>query len=84
VRRGAYFSFSPYFLHERKAAQREAFAAIPLNRLLVETDAPDLRPPDGANPRPLIGSDGNPANHPANIDVSYRGLAISVAWRSPT
>jgi len=75
VRRGAYFSFSPYFLHERKAPQREAFASIPLNRLLVETDAPDLRPPDGANPRPLIGSDGNPANHPANIDVSYHGLA---------
>jgi TatD DNase family protein len=75
VRRGAYFSFSPYFLHERKAAQREAFAAIPSDRLLVETDAPDLRPPDEANPRPLIDCDGNPANHPANIDVSYRGLA---------
>jgi TatD DNase family protein len=76
VQRGAYFSFSPYFLHDRKAAQRDAFSAIPADRILVETDAPDLRPPDGANPRPIIGSDGNPANHPANIDVAYRGLAM--------
>jgi TatD DNase family protein len=75
AQRGAYFSFSPYFLHERKAAQRDAFAMIPTERLLVETDAPDLRPPDDANPRPIVDRDGNPANHPANIDVSYRGLA---------
>jgi TatD DNase family protein len=75
AKRGAYFSFSPYFLHERKGAQRHAFGAIPLERLLVETDAPDLRPPDEANPRQIIGADGNPANHPANIDVAYRGLA---------
>jgi TatD DNase family protein len=75
VERGAYFSFSPYFLHERKAAQRNAFARVPAARLLVETDAPDLRPPDESNPRPIVDSDGNPANHPANIDVSYRGLA---------
>lgn len=75
VKRGAYFSFSPYFLHDRKTAQRRAFAAIPADRLLVETDAPDLRPPDEANPRPTLGADGNPANHPANIDVAYRGLA---------
>jgi TatD DNase family protein len=77
VKRGAYFSFSPYFLHERKAAQRNAFATIPPERLLAETDAPDLRPPDLANPRPIVDRDGNPANHPANIDVSYRGLAAA-------
>jgi TatD DNase family protein len=72
---GAHFSFSPYFLHERKAAQREAFRLIPTERLLVETDAPDLRPPDEANPRPLVDPSGQPINHPANIDVAYRGLA---------
>jgi TatD DNase family protein len=75
VERGAYFSFSPYFLNERKAAQREAFRHIPLNRILVETDAPDLRPPDSHNPRPLTEPGGKPINHPANIDVAYRGLA---------
>jgi TatD DNase family protein len=75
VERGAYFSFSPYFLHERKAAQREAFRHIPRERLLVETDAPDLRPPDSHNPRPLADASGEPVNHPANIDVAYRALA---------
>ena len=75
VRSGAYFSFSPSFLQERKAAQRRVFASIPRNRLLVETDAPDLYPPVEFNPRPIFDSDGKPLNHPANIDVAYRGLA---------
>jgi TatD DNase family protein len=73
--RGAYFSFSPYFLHERKAAQREVFRQIPAERLLVETDAPDLRPPDERNAWPLCDVDGNPINHPANLAVAYTGLA---------
>ena len=73
--RDAYFSFSPYFLHDRKAAQREVFAAIPEDRLLVETDAPDLRPPDERNAHPLRDAAGEPINHPANIEVAYAGLA---------
>ncbi len=72
---GAYFSFSPYFLDERKAAQRAVFAAIPEDWLLVETDAPDLRPPDEQNPNPLCGPDGEPINHPANIALAYSALA---------
>lgn len=75
IKLGAYFSFSPYFLHERKAAQREIFRQLPLDRVLVETDAPDLRPPDELNPRPLTGADGKPVNHPANIDFTYTELA---------
>ena len=71
VKRGAYFSFSPYFLHERKSAQREAFAAMPLERLLVETDAPDLAPPVERNPIPLAGN----INHPANLMTCYEALA---------
>ena len=72
---GACFSFSPYFLHERKAAQRRVFAEIPEDRLLVETDAPDLRPPDERNAHPLFDEEGNAINHPANIAVAYEGLA---------
>jgi TatD DNase family protein len=75
VERGAYFSFSPYFLHERKSAQREAFRRMPPERLLVETDAPDLRPPDSRNAHPLRDAGGEPINHPANLAVSYAGLA---------
>ena len=44
VEKGAYFSFSPYFLLERKRPQREAFRLMPLDRLLIETDAPELSP----------------------------------------
>jgi TatD DNase family protein len=75
ARRGAYFSFNPYFLHSRKISQREAFLRVPLDRLLVETDAPDMRPPDEHNPRPLRSALRAAINHPANIDVAYRALA---------
>ncbi|HEV7869595.1 MAG TPA: TatD family hydrolase [Chthoniobacteraceae bacterium] len=75
VERGAYFSFSPYFLHPRKTAQRDIFAQIPADRLLVETDAPDLRPPDERNAHPLQSESGEPLNHPANLTVAYAGLA---------
>ena len=71
VRLGAYFSFSPYFLHERKSAQRAAFAAMPRDRILVETDAPDLAPPMEKNLNPLAGG----LNHPENLALSYQGLA---------
>jgi TatD DNase family protein len=75
VKLGAYFSFSPYFLHERKAAQREVFRHLPADRILVETDAPDLRPPDERNPRPLLDEQDEPINHPANIDLAHHTLA---------
>jgi TatD DNase family protein len=73
--RGAYFSFSPSFLHERKSAQREIFRALPATRILVETDAPDLAPPPEKNPRPIADANGRPLNHPANIILAYDALA---------
>ena len=75
VERGGYFSFNAYFLQERKTKQREVFRQIPIERLLVETDAPDLRPPDERNPHPLRDASGEPINHPANIAVAYEALA---------
>lgn len=72
---GAYFSLSPYFLHERKSVQREVFKLVPLDRLLAESDAPDMRPPDSANAHPLCDTAGRSLNHPANIELSYRLLA---------
>jgi TatD DNase family protein len=75
IERGAYFSFSTYFLHERKAAQRTMFAELPLNRLLVETDAPDLAPPPESSRFPIYDEDGRFVNHPANILLAYETLA---------
>lgn len=40
-----FFSFNGYFLQERKAAVREAFARLPPERILLESDAPDMLPP---------------------------------------
>ncbi|MFK7912186.1 MAG: TatD family hydrolase [Akkermansiaceae bacterium] len=60
---GAYFSFSGYFLHEKKHKVREAFAEVPPDRMLIETDAPDMLPPENAISHPL--QDG--INHPANL-----------------
>ena len=73
--RGAYFSFSTYFLHERKSAQREIFRTLPAERILVETDAPDLAPPHEKNPHPIADENGKPLNHPANIVLAYDALA---------
>jgi len=73
---GAYFSFPGYYLRERKERQREVFKHIPLERLLVETDAPDQSLPDALNQYPLTDSTtGKPINHPANLRAVYDGLA---------
>ncbi len=76
VKLGARFSFSPYFLHERKFASREVFRQIPLDRLLIETDAPALWPPPEKNQFPLTDpATGDPINHPGNLVVALAGLA---------
>ncbi|MBP7949660.1 MAG: TatD family hydrolase [Verrucomicrobiales bacterium] len=73
---GAWFSFSPHFLHERKAAQRDVFRRLPIDRLLLETDAPALWPPPERNRHPLTDpATGTTINHPANLEVTLAGLA---------
>ena len=76
LQRGAYFSFSGHFLHERKAAPREIFRTLPADRILVETDAPDMPPPPEHRPFTLPdGPDGRTVNHPANLLAICEGLA---------
>lgn len=75
LERGAYFSFSPYFLHPRKQAVRECFRTLPLDRLLVETDAPSMVPPDNGDFQILQGSDGQAINLPGNLIPTYHALA---------
>ena len=73
---GARFGFPGHFLHERKARQREVFREVPLDRLLIETDAPDQSLPDASKTHPLTDpADGGPLNHPANLAAVYRGYA---------
>ncbi len=72
---GAYFSFSPAFLHPRKAKVREAFRQVPLDRLLIESDAPDMAPPAGLELEAVPGKEGLALNHPVNLMLSLRALA---------
>jgi len=70
AKRGAYFSFCGSYLHEAKTARQDIFRAIPEDRLLVETDAPDMPLPPERVIYPIPG-----LNHPANIQAVYDGLA---------
>jgi len=76
TRLGAYFSLPGYFAHERKRRQREKFRHVPLERLLIETDAPDQLLPEESVQYPLTNpTSGKPLNHPANIGAVYRFAA---------
>lgn len=63
VKKGAWFSFSGHFLHPRKAKVLEVFRKLPDDRILLETDAPDMMPPEEFIGFPLAEG----VNHPANL-----------------
>lgn len=79
---GAYFSLPGYYAHEGKNRQREAFSNVPLERLLIETDAPDQMLPNGGKHQLVDPGSGKPINHPANIAAVYefaaglRGISV--------
>lgn len=69
---GAYFSLPGYFAHARKVRPQEVFRRVPLDRLLVETDAPDQPlPPERCLHRLEEPQTGRPLNHPANLRAVY-------------
>jgi TatD DNase family protein len=70
---GAYFSFNAAYLAPRHARLRELFRKIPLDRLLVETDAPAMLAPPAHAPHAIAGAPT--LNHPANLAASYAALA---------
>lgn len=75
---GAYFSISGYFAHEKKARQQSVFQQIPPDRFLVETDAPDMTPPQSMIQFPLLDSrspNKSGLNHPANLEKIYEFAA---------
>jgi len=75
VKLGAYFSLPGYFAREGKGRQRETFRRVPLERLLIETDAPDQPVPDERNRHPLFDEGGKAVNHPANLRAVYEFAA---------
>lgn len=68
-----WFSFSGYFLNSRKIDRIALFCELPKDRILVETDAPDMIPPKEDRP---FGN--GKANHPANlVRISERLVELS-------
>lgn len=87
ARLGAYFGFPGYFARPDKERKRAAFRAVPPDRLLVETDAPDQLPPPALirHPLPPPCRDTRPGappdrepNHPANLGAIYEFLAADL------
>lgn len=70
LKKGAWFSFSGYILHERKRKVLEVFRKLPRDRILLETDAPEMMPPGGFVKFPL----GENINHPANLRAIAEAL----------
>lgn len=70
--RGAFFSISGYFFRPGKERKLAAFDAVPGDRLLIESDAPDMAPPPEMLRHAL--ADGN-LNHPGNLVAVYEAVA---------
>lgn len=66
-RMGAYFSFAPNLCDPRRTKNHASAKAIPEDRLLLESDAPDMLPPEAFIRKPLYNADGNMTNHPLNL-----------------
>ena len=62
-----YFSFSGSVAEPKRHKQREALRRVPLHRLLLETDAPDMLPPTPLKQHSIAQPDGPEANEPANL-----------------
>jgi len=68
---GAYFSYSGSIFHPNKEKSRSILKRIPSDRLLVETDAPDMLPPQELITHPLPEG----LNHPANLPMLQQQTA---------
>lgn len=77
---GAFFSLSGYFFHPGKAEKLATFDAVPPDRLLLESDAPDMLPPPEMRRWPLRSPEGEEINHPANLLAIHEAVALRYGW----
>ena len=73
--RGAYFSFAASALRPHSRRPRAAAAAVPLDRLLVETDSPDIPLPPGLGTPVILLPDGRRRTEPAHAALVLEGVA---------
>ncbi|OHB44462.1 MAG: hypothetical protein A2178_02355 [Planctomycetes bacterium GWC2_49_10] len=72
---GAYFSFGGVALDQKHIKTRDALKAVPLNRLLLETDSPDLIAPEPYRKYYQQITERYLRNEPANVPMVYKGVA---------
>ena len=76
VELGAYFSFNAGQLKPGQSKTSARIRAIPIERLLVETDAPNMLPPVELRAFELPQSDnGDALTHPATLKCGYTAIA---------
>jgi TatD DNase family protein len=81
---GAYISFSGKVLEPNYERARVALKAMPLDRLLLETDGPCLIPPPRYRAYELRNAEGEEENHPANLALILEGVAELLGERADT
>ncbi len=72
---GVFFSLSGYFFREGKEEKLRVFETVPGDRLLLETDAPDMMPPPDFVRVTIPDDEVGPVNHPANLVSLYEACA---------
>lgn len=76
---GAYFSFSGKVLFDNYGRARKSIKEVPMDRLLVETDAPCMLPPEPYRIHRIPTSGDEEYNHPANLPFIVEGIAELLA-----
>ncbi|MBI9017994.1 MAG: TatD family hydrolase [Phycisphaerae bacterium] len=72
----AYFSIAADALRPDRSQLHETLRKIPLDRILVETDSPDMLPLEKFRTHtPMKNKDGKKLNEPANLPAIVAGLA---------
>lgn len=82
---GACFSLSAHFFRPGREAKLEPFRRVPPDRLLIETDAPDMAGPPQMQTFPLSpDTEGRERNHPGNLPAVYTAAADFLRIPEPT
>jgi TatD DNase family protein len=74
-KRGALFSFTGATFEPRRQKLRDALRAVPRDRLLAETDAPSMLPPEGLRVEPPTCRGVPVPNEPGNLPLIVRAMA---------
>lgn len=82
---GGYVSFSGYARDPRRKRMRAAIRHAPPDRILTETDSPNMAPPAEICRFPLVDAEGQPLHHPGDIASIYTFLQNSrpaIQWHT--